>query len=80
VSLEVVLKSLYKYICGVSFIDISYELNIHRNTVGKICWFGREAILEFLAENSEMLGGLELDGNAKVVEVDESLLFKESIT
>ncbi|KAG0435040.1 hypothetical protein DMUE_4915 [Dictyocoela muelleri] len=66
----------YKYINGISLLDIARELEISRNTVSEYVDLVREIICEHIASSSEKLGGLNIDGTKKVVEIDESLFFK----
>lgn len=37
-----------------------------------------ETIQDYLIENREVLGGYDKNGNKKIVEIDESLFFKEN--
>lgn len=75
-SIEIILKMIYKYVNGHPYVDVAYELGIHRNTAGQWAQLVREIIAEHLSESSCMLGGYNDDGTAKVVEIDESLFFK----
>lgn len=56
--------------------DISYELESNKNSVSKWSLRLREVIRKYLVDNNEMLGGLDVDGNPKVVEIDECLFFR----
>jgi transposase-like protein len=71
-----IFRMIYKYLNGLSFTDISFELKIHRNTAGDWCALIREIIAEYLVNNSEILGCFNTDGTSKIVEIDESLFFK----
>jgi transposase-like protein len=74
--LKIILKIIYKYIRGDMLVDIAFELDIDRQTIGKWAELVREAISFYVEENSSMLGGYDEEGNMKVVEMDESLFFR----
>jgi ISXO2-like transposase domain len=71
-----ILKILYKYLKGDEFQDIEHELGCHRTTISGYADLAREVICDHIANNSEKLGGFNLDGSRKVVEIDESMFFK----
>ena len=45
-------------------------------TVSSLTHLAREAICYYLVQNKEKIGGLNDDGNRKIVEIDESKFFK----
>lgn len=74
--MRIIFKIIYKYISGIPFVDIAFDLSIDRNTASGISDLIREIICESIALNNEMLGGINEDGSSKIVEIDESLFFK----
>lgn len=76
IPLQSLITIFYKYINGTLPDDIAHEVLLNRHTVGSWCSFARQIIIEDLCNNNELIGGVNTDGSAKVVEIDESLFFK----
>jgi hypothetical protein len=74
--MHVIFKIIYKYISGISFVDIACELNVDRQTAGGISDLIRECICEFISKKSEFLGRYDEYGFSKIVEIDEGMFFK----
>ena len=70
------LMGMYKYVCGHSFVDISWELGINRATSSEYAETIRTIICDHLIRTASKLGGLREDGSSIIVEIDESLFFK----
>jgi hypothetical protein len=66
-------KTIYKYISGINFVDIAYELNIDRHTVRDIADLIRNLICDYVTERNELLGGFDENDEPKIVEIDESM-------
>lgn len=76
ISTRLIIKIIYKYVCGIPYVDISYDLSISRQTAGFWAELVRECMIKDLDLGSRMIGGVSNDGVRKVVEIDESLFFK----
>ena len=50
-----IIKTVYKYISSFSFVDIACEPDINGHTPGNIWKLANEAILQYMADNSEIL-------------------------
>lgn len=57
-------------------LNISNDLEIDRNTVGKYACIIRHSMVFYFEEHKTKLGGLDINGNMKVVELDESFFLK----
>ena len=71
-----VLKSLNFWASNTLQITIGYELQLNKNTISS--WFInlRGYIQDYFLETLEQIGGLDEEGNPKIVEIDESLFFR----
>ncbi|KAG0442391.1 hypothetical protein DMUE_0300 [Dictyocoela muelleri] len=56
--------------------DTVYDLDKSKNTISVWFRFLREIIQDHLLANPRVLGGLDQNGNQKIVEIDESLFFR----
>lgn len=75
-STKLILKILYKYLNKVEFVQIAFDLEISRATVSEYCDLFREAICYYVERNGSRIGGIDQQGNPKIVEMDESLFFR----
>ncbi|KAG0436430.1 hypothetical protein DMUE_4230 [Dictyocoela muelleri] len=71
-----VFQIIYKYINGISFVDIEYELNLNRRTASTYANLTREAICSHVADYSDILGGYNENGRPKIVEIDKCLFLR----
>jgi hypothetical protein len=76
ITMRSIFKIIYKYINGVSFVDIAFDLSLDRDTSSNVANLIREVICEYTSENNEMLGGINDDGTSRIVEINESFFFK----
>jgi hypothetical protein len=70
---------MYKYLKKSTFIDISWELNVSRETILHYTEKIREIIMNHVESTSEKIGGYDANGNPKIVEADESLFSSQNI-
>ncbi|KAG0441196.1 hypothetical protein DMUE_1233 [Dictyocoela muelleri] len=66
----------YKYLNGISYVDIAYKLDVYRNTVIDYCGAIRAVICDYISDTNELIGGYNTNGPSKIVEIDESIFFK----
>lgn len=56
--------------------DISYELEVNKNTAGHLAFLLRERIEEYIFSEQVQLGGINEEGESIIVEIDESVFFR----
>ena len=67
---------LFKLSFNWEINSIGHDLEVHRNCVGKWAGFVRHVIIYYFEINKTKIGGIEENGEQKIVEMDESLFFR----
>ena len=75
-SLKLILKILNKYMAKVEYVQMAFDLEVSRITISGYCDLFREAICYYIEIHSTRIGGIDNEGNQKIVEIDESLFFR----
>jgi hypothetical protein len=74
-----IFRILCEYMNSETFTDIAFEINRDVDHVSKITDLAREVICHFVENNTERIGGRNIDNSRKIVEIDENLFSKENI-
>lgn len=72
------LLGLYQYFKKNEISEISENIGKSRSSISRVFNFIREIIADHFSNFDQQIGGLDINGEKKIVEIDESLFFKRN--
>lgn len=75
-NLVTIAKLMYKLSANLEMLNISHDLDVHRNCVSKWARIILHSVVHYFEIYKVKIGGIEANGTPKIIEMDESLFFK----